>query len=165
MGSNLVSIFKISWEGAALDGKKVDIEVRWVDRRMESEDVREDVLRQAAHMVGFQRMPKPSYFRLNAVVPIDLAGETRIDVSDSRPSGRARARLVFKPKDQEELSACFDFYSAFEDYMDRSDNGFVDGNEVGDGKFTILCMGPKKGPLLDEVREYVAKHGPGWRVF
>lgn len=55
----------------------------------------------------------------------------------------------------------FDRYSDFEDRLDEAAKeagvGYLDGNEVGGGEYTIWLYGASAQPLADIVRDMVAK--------
>lgn len=141
-----------------------DVSIRWVDARRDSLELQQEILAWTAAQVGLKKMPPADIFGLHGVMPKEFAGETRIEVGKSLPSGRARVILLAKVATREELDACFAYEERMSEHFHDSEIGYVDGNDVGGGEYQMYVYGPRKGPLRNAVEAFVKEHGGDWKI-
>ena len=105
-------------------------------------------------------------FSLGGFVPKQFADEDRIIVTRSAAADetemKARVRVVFDITHltRHELDPYFEFETLLENHLEVHKVGFVDGNDIGMGEYTVYCFGKDKKDLKTVVTDFARKCGP-----
>jgi hypothetical protein len=105
-------------------------------------------------------------FSLGGFVPRQFADEDRIIVTRSAASDekemKARVRVVFDIErlSRHDLDPYFEFETNLENHLEALKVGFVDGNDIGMGEYTVYCFGKDKKELKTVVSDFAKKCGP-----
>lgn len=164
---DLVSCFRIEHDRCrVVDAGSVCVRAlraRWIDDRRDSVELRRQILVDVSTRCSILDPLPLTAITLECVVARAFAGEP--SVSLEKPLPRARARVVISKRvtSEEELSECIEYEAQLSEAFAESEIGFVDGNEIGQGEFSIFLFGPRRVPLLHAVTLHIPA-GSGWRI-
>lgn len=78
-------------------------------------------------------------------------GVDSLDMLDVEPS----VEVILATTDHSAINEAFDLEERLADRLSAESVGYIDGNEVGQGVFTIFALGPEFAPLRAAVEEVV----------
>ena len=102
---------------------------------------------------------------LAAVQPIGPQSERDLDHSTEAEPASVEVQLLIG-NDASALSDAYALEAAIREKLDTDRIGHVDGNEIGEGEFTIFVYGPHLEPLLSLIESIVRDYWtrPGARL-
>jgi hypothetical protein len=145
-----------------------DVYATIYDARPDSPELRDQVkalLESASGASDFEL--RNLRFALGGFVPRQFADEDRIIVARSDAADeakmKARVRVVFDISllSKHDLDPYFEFETNLENHLEAVKAGFVDGNDIGMGEYTVYCFGKDKRELKGAVSEFVGTCAPG----
>ncbi|MBC8066248.1 MAG: hypothetical protein H7Y17_15560 [Chlorobia bacterium] len=130
---------------------------------------RQRILRQVAERIGRPILnPKAITIELNGVVRADLCDfKESFSLSDPLPAARAKVvvRLPCPTGDLAAFDRCAALEERLEAALEGSEIGFVDGNDCGQGEFSIYCYGPRKNALRERIQAFLdGENFPGAKL-
>jgi len=165
--SDLVTCYQVSCDRCKLivEGEQVvrTLSGTWVESRQDSLETRRDILQQIAQQLHLERPLPPASIEVKSVVPAEFAPETKIKLESPLPAARAKMVITRTYASSAELDECFAFEQSLDEVFTDSEDGFVDGNELGGGRYAIFLYGPRKVPLFESVERAIADH-PSWSI-
>jgi hypothetical protein len=105
-------------------------------------------------------------FSLGGFVPKQFADDDRIVVTQSTSADeiemKERVRVVFDIShlSRSDLDPYFTFEMNLENHLEAQKVGYVDGNDIGMGEYSIYCFGKQKDELRSVVGTFTEKCGP-----
>lgn len=160
----LLTLYSVSCDRfeMTIDGisQKMCFSAHWSHPEADSPQTRKEVLTSIAREIGIQASAlKRVQFHIAGYVPERLASENRASVSKALPAARAKCIIEFGFTSMDEIGRLNAVESHLEQALEKTEVGFVDGNDIEPGLYRIFCFGPKKAPLLSTIENELRKFG------
>lgn len=157
----IVFIYRVEGKNClvAKDGAqtKVNVSATFHDSRQDSHELRDEFLSRIVQEIGGVDLTQGHFrYSLGGFVPRQFADDDSIHVTSAVPQFRARATLVFDVAglSGEALDVYYRFGKALNRHLQATSAGFVDGDDLSEGAFSVYCFGKDKQALLDSIHAF-----------